>query len=151
MDPITIALALAQFIPEIIKFVTGNSKASTNAQKIVDIVQKVTGKSGLDNVEHLKTSPDAISQAKQAIMSEQSLEVDNEEQVNDTIQVQAKTREITWRDFIAFCFGFQAIMNYTTLPAFGIIMPQLPNSLLYIYGGVLGVAVGHSMVQLFKK
>src|ERR1700744_3858131 len=43
MDPITIALGLASVVPNIIKWITGNSNAAATAQKVVDIASTVTG------------------------------------------------------------------------------------------------------------
>jgi hypothetical protein len=43
MDPISIALGLAQFAPSIIKYFTGSEKAANVAQQVVGIAQTVTG------------------------------------------------------------------------------------------------------------
>lgn len=44
MDPITLAFSLAQFAPQIIKWITGSDKAADAAGKVVDIAKVVTGK-----------------------------------------------------------------------------------------------------------
>lgn len=44
MDPVTIAMALAQFAPAITKWITGSDAAAAGAQKVVDIAGAVTGK-----------------------------------------------------------------------------------------------------------
>jgi hypothetical protein len=46
MDPITIAMGLAQFAPQLVKWITGSSDAAAGAQKVVDIAGAVTGKGG---------------------------------------------------------------------------------------------------------
>lgn len=43
MDPITIAMALAQFAPGIVKLFTGSDKAADIASKVVGVAQAVTG------------------------------------------------------------------------------------------------------------
>jgi len=43
MEPLSIILGLAQFAPQLIKWVTGNDKASEVAAIAVDVAQKVTG------------------------------------------------------------------------------------------------------------
>ncbi len=42
MDPISIAFGLAQFAPQIIKWITGSDKAADAAEKVVDIAEAVT-------------------------------------------------------------------------------------------------------------
>lgn len=43
MDPITIAMTLAQFAPGIVKLFTGSDKAAEIASKVVGVAQAVTG------------------------------------------------------------------------------------------------------------
>lgn len=43
MDPITIAMGLAQFAPGIIKLITGSDKAADVAGKVIDVAKAVTG------------------------------------------------------------------------------------------------------------
>lgn len=43
MDPITIAMGLAQFAPQLVKWITGSDNAAAGAQKVVDIASAVTG------------------------------------------------------------------------------------------------------------
>lgn len=45
MDPITIALSLANFAPSLIKIITGNDKAADVASKVIDVAKAVTGSS----------------------------------------------------------------------------------------------------------
>lgn len=44
MDPISIAMSLAQFAPAIIRWVTGSDKAAEAAGTVVEIAKQVTGK-----------------------------------------------------------------------------------------------------------
>lgn len=43
MDPITIAMGLAQFAPGIIRLLTGSNKAAEVAEKVIGVAQAVTG------------------------------------------------------------------------------------------------------------
>lgn len=43
MDPITIAMGLAQFAPMILKWITGSEKAEKAAEDVVEIARQVTG------------------------------------------------------------------------------------------------------------
>lgn len=52
MDPVTIAMALAQFAPGIVKLLTGSDKAAEVANQVVGIAQTVTGTS---------TGPEALA------------------------------------------------------------------------------------------
>jgi hypothetical protein len=45
MDPITIAMGLAQFAPGIIKLITGSDKAADVAGKVIGVAQAVSGTS----------------------------------------------------------------------------------------------------------
>lgn len=143
MEPLSIALALSQFIPNIVKWVTGSEKSSTNAEKIVRIAQGVTGASGLDMLPILKTSPDMVLKLQQALLDEFKLEVENEAQVNATMQSEALANHwptYTWRPFIGFCFGAQVFLTYFVLPLFHCIVPSIPESVWITYAAVLGVA-----------
>lgn len=46
MDPITLAMGLAQFAPKIAKWITGSDNAAAGVQKVVDIAGQVTGLTG---------------------------------------------------------------------------------------------------------
>lgn len=43
MDPVSIALALANFAPSLIKLITGSDKAADVAGKVIDVAKAVTG------------------------------------------------------------------------------------------------------------
>ncbi len=43
MEPISIAMGLAQFVPQLVKWLTGSKDAEAGAQKVVDIAAQVTG------------------------------------------------------------------------------------------------------------
>ena len=72
MDPITIAMGLAQFAPQIIKWVTGSDKAGEAAGKVIEIAQQVTGKQGPDALEAIKADPAVALQFRQAVMANEA-------------------------------------------------------------------------------
>ncbi len=71
MDPITIAMALAQFAPHLIKMITGNDKAAQVADKVIDIAKVVTGRdSGEQAIEVLKADPAKVIEFQMAVMNQ---------------------------------------------------------------------------------
>lgn len=70
MEPISIALALAEFAPSLLKFITGSNKAAAVAGKVVDIAKTVTGApSGAAALEVLKADPAKVLEFQQASMA----------------------------------------------------------------------------------
>lgn len=73
MDPITVAMGLAQFAPAIIKWITGSDKAEDAAAKVVDIAKIVTGKdSPEDALNTMALDPAAQMQFRLAVMQNES-------------------------------------------------------------------------------
>ena len=68
MDPITLAMGLAQFAPQIIKWVTGSPKAEEAAKQVVDIAQVVTGRAGNEALEALQVDPKLAMDFRKAVM-----------------------------------------------------------------------------------
>lgn len=76
MDPITIAMALSRFAPQIIKWVTGSDKAAQAAGTVVEIAKAVTGKSdGPAALEAIQADPALVLQFRQA-MAENEADLD---------------------------------------------------------------------------
>lgn len=72
MDPITIAMGLAQFVPQIIKWISGSEKAADAASKVVDIAQAVTGRQGMEAVDAIKADPALLLQFRQALLAQET-------------------------------------------------------------------------------
>lgn len=72
MDPISIAFGLAQFAPQIIKWITGSDKAAEAAEKVVDIAEAVTKEHGPHALEALKADPSMVLQFRQAVMASEA-------------------------------------------------------------------------------
>ncbi len=69
MDPISIAFGLAQFAPQIIKWISGSDKAAEAASQVVSIAQTVTGRTGQDALEALKADPAMVLQFRQSVLA----------------------------------------------------------------------------------
>jgi len=66
MEPVTLALTLAQFAPSLIKFFTGSDKAADVASKVIDIAKAVTGApTGDAALEVLKADPAKVLEFQQ--------------------------------------------------------------------------------------
>lgn len=67
MDPITLAMSLAQFAPQIVRWMSGSDKAAEAAARVVDVAQAVTGKCGSEALAALQASPELVLQFRQAM------------------------------------------------------------------------------------
>ena len=68
MDPITIAMGLAQFAPGVIKWLTGSDKAALVADKVVDVAKVVTGKGTPEEaLQALQADPALVLQFQQSM------------------------------------------------------------------------------------
>jgi len=74
MDPISIALGLAQFAPLIAKWlVPGNDRAAEAASKVVDIAQIVTGTATGDlALDAIRADPAVALQFRQAVLAQEA-------------------------------------------------------------------------------
>ena len=72
MDPITIAMGLSQFVPSIIKWVTGSDKAGDAAQKVVDVATQITGKPADQVIDALKADPSLVLDFRKAVMANET-------------------------------------------------------------------------------
>jgi hypothetical protein len=72
MDPISVAFGLAQFAPQIIKWITGSEKAAEAAGQVVAIAETVTGRTGAESVDALKADPAMVLQFRQAVMANEA-------------------------------------------------------------------------------
>jgi len=68
MDPITIAMGLAKFVPGIIKLMSGSDKAAEVADRVVSVAQAVTGtSSGEEALATIDADPNKVLEFRQAI------------------------------------------------------------------------------------
>ena len=75
MDPITIAMGLSQFVPSIIKWISGSDKAADAAQKVVDVATQITGRPADQVIDALKADPGMVLEFRKAVMANE-LQVD---------------------------------------------------------------------------
>ncbi|MFP5486263.1 MAG: hypothetical protein ACLGHV_11440 [Gammaproteobacteria bacterium] len=68
MDPISVAMGLAQFAPQIIRWVSGSDKAEEAARQVVDIAATVTGKRGNEALEAMQFDPKLALDFRKAVL-----------------------------------------------------------------------------------
>lgn len=119
MDPITIAMGLAEFVPQIAKWMTGSDKAADVAQKAVDIAKTVTGKdSPGEALATLQADPALVLQYREAVLAQatqfEQLAVQNASDINKTMQAEAASEHwptYGWRPAIGFVFAFNLAVS----------------------------------------
>jgi hypothetical protein len=67
MDPITLAMGLAQFAPSVVRWLSGSDKAEQVAQRVVDVAEVVTGRQGPQAIEAMQADPALVLQFRQAL------------------------------------------------------------------------------------
>jgi ABC-type multidrug transport system fused ATPase/permease subunit len=150
MDPITIALGLAQFVPKIVQWI-GGDKAGAVAQKVISVAQQVTGKpSGDQALDALKADPSLVLQFQQAMLAQETtfnqLAVQNAADVNKSLQVEAAAEHwptYSWRPAIGFATALTlTLVAIVILIAYGgvILANKNPAALAYIPGMIGAVA-----------
>ena len=132
MDPISIAMGLAEFVRSLIGWFTGDKNDADKADKVLNIVKRVTGiDSTEDAISVLRDRPDLLVQLKESVMAHQ-IEMAREntkriESVNRTMQSEGKSEhwmQWSWRPFNGFLFGLTLFLNY--------VVPSIANILLAI-------------------
>jgi hypothetical protein len=111
MDPISIALGLAQFVPTIVRWIGGDD-AGDNAQKIVNVANAVTGNAG-NPVAAIGADP-ALQIQFQTQMAQLELTFYQEDTkrmdlVNQTMRAEAASNspmQRGWRPFWGYITGF---------------------------------------------
>lgn len=147
MDPITIAMGLAQFVPQIAKWITGSDKAADVAQKAVDIAQAVTGlPTGDAALKAMQADPALVLQYRQAVLAQevefQKLAVQNASDINATMRAETAAEHwpsYGWRPAIGFSFAGYITAQWV-LPLFHVAPPQIDAQLMLAIGSILGVA-----------
>jgi hypothetical protein len=125
MDPITIAMGLAQFVPQLTRWITGSDKATDVAQKAIDIANQVTGQtSGDASLKALQADPNLVLQYRKAVLDQEvafeQLAVQNASDINKTMQTEATAEHwptYGWRPFIGFVFGLNLLIAGLTTSA----------------------------------
>ncbi|BAE53087.1 holin family protein [Paramagnetospirillum magneticum] len=119
MDPITIALGLAQFVPGLIRWIGGDDaeKAAKVADQVVGVARSVTGRpDGQDALTAIKADPALALQMQQAWLAHE-IELAREEtrqlaEINATMRVEAASDDgyvRRWRP----TFGYAVALTWT--------------------------------------
>lgn len=155
MDPITIAMGLAQFVPALTRWITGSDKAEAVANKAVEIAQVVTGKpTGQEALQALQADPQLVLQYRQAVLAQQTdferLALANATDINKTMQAEAAAEHwptYSWRPAIGFAVAIDLVVSvvvvaiaYIGVMFFGV----KPEALQYLAGmlGAMAALVG---------
>lgn len=148
MEPISIAMGLAQFAPQLLKWITGSDKAEEVAQKAVDIATTVTGKpTGDEAIKAMQADPNLVLAYRQAVLAQelefQRLAVTNAADINKTMQSEAASEHwpsYSWRPAIGFSFALLAILGGLTAAAsyIGVMFFGIKPEVLSYLPGMLG-------------
>jgi hypothetical protein len=142
MDPITLAIALAKVVPEVVKWI-GGDKAGAVAQRVVDVAQQVTSApSGDAALKAIEADPNLALQFRKAILDQSvalnQLATQNAADVNKTMQVESASNHwptYSWRPAIGFAVAYVLVASASVvLLAYGgvILAKRDPSPLAYI-------------------
>lgn len=148
MDPITIAMGLAQFVPQLTKWITGSDKAEAVAQQAISIAQTVTGtKSGDQALAALTADPALVLQYRNAVLDQelsfQALAVQNASDINKSMQTESASEHwpsYSWRPAIGFSFALLALVGgFTAAVAYiGVMFFSVKPEVLSFLPALLG-------------
>jgi len=144
-DPISIAMGLAQFAPQVIKWLSGSEKAADAAGKVVQIAEVVTGRQGPEAIEALKADPALVFQFRQAVMANE-IELDKayladraDARKRDVAIVQAG--RYNWRGDLLALLAVGGLVLCVWFVARDTEMPERAVNAIMFVAGVLAAAV----------
>ena len=148
MDPITIALGLAQLAPSLVKWFGGSDKNVAVAQKAIDIATTLTGKgTGDEALKALQADPNLVLQYREAVLAQeldfQKIAVENAADINKTMQAETAAEHwpsYSWRPYNGFLYGTTIFACYFVLPLFKVPVPTVPTEVWLGWSAILGVA-----------
>ena len=152
MEPLSILLGLAQFAPQLIKWVTGNDKAAEVASIAVDVAQKVRNKSPESAIKQLGLDPAAAAEfANKLSEREADLEKAYLADVDSARKMQIaalQQDDIFSKRFVYyFAIGWSAFaMIYFAFVTFG----QVSDSGIRMADTILGVLIGTVITGFFN-
>jgi hypothetical protein len=152
MEPISIALALGQFVPQIIKWVTGSDKASEVAQQVVDVATSITGKGPDQVVDALKANPDLLLQFKTQIAERETKLIElaygdtaSARQMQETALKQDDVFSKRFVYWFSICWSIFAAVYIT-----GITFINLPEANQRYADTILGFLLGTVISTMFQ-
>lgn len=116
----SILWGLAEYVPDVVKWVTGDSKDEAIADKVLDVAKKVTGQESESGaLEAIKADPNLALEYQKAVMADSHVKdkIDLEKYKEDTKRLQAVNNTMQkeadsknwwtsgWRPFIGFITG----------------------------------------------
>jgi hypothetical protein len=136
MDPISIAMGLAQFAPAIVGWIAGD-KAEEGAQKAVNIARSITGQADPESaLKELGSNQEFAMKFQVAVMSHELAMAQEEtkriQAVNETMRAESVSEhwpQWSWRPFNGYMFGITIFMNYA--------FPQIVNMFIRAAGDPL--------------
>ncbi len=146
MDPISIAFGLAQYAPQILKWITGDDKSAKVAEKVVDIAKAVTGRAdGVGAMEELKANPESVLRFNEAVMvNEADLEkayLADRADARDRDKEFVRAGRINWRaDILAF-LAVGGLVTCVWFVARDSALPERAVNAIMFVAGVLASAV----------
>lgn len=150
MDPISIAMMAARFVPSIIGMFAGDD-AEDKANKVIGIAKAVTGLvDPREAVDALSSSPDLEAKFRENVMNYQLALAQEDTKrvmaVNQTMQEESKSErwpQWSWRPFNGFLFGITVFCNYIVLPILDKATVDNIEVALAAWSAVLGVSAWH--------
>ena len=147
MDPVTIAMGLAQFAPTLIKWFGGSDKNAAVAEKVIGLAKEVTcADTPEEAISSLRADRQLAVQFQEKVLDSelefQKLAIQNAADINKTMQAEAASEHwpsYGWRPFIGFSFGMYLNAQWI-LPLFKVQPPTVDAQLMLVVGAILGVA-----------
>lgn len=145
MDPITIAMGLAQFAPQIIKWVSGSDKAAEAAGKVIEIAQTVTGKQGTDAIDALRLDPELAVKFRDSVLAREA-DLDkaylvDRQSARDRDVALAQAGRYNWRADILAVLAVGGLVVCMWFIAKDSGMPERAVNAIMFVAGVLAAAV----------
>ena len=145
MDPITIAMGLAQFAPQIIKWVSGSDKAAEAAGKVIEIAQTVTGKQGTDAIDALRLDPELAVKFRDSVLAREA-DLDkaylvDRQSARDRDVALAQAGRYNWRADILAVLAVGGLVVCMWFIANNSGMPERAVNAIMFVAGVLAAAV----------
>ena len=145
MDPITIAMGLAQFAPQIIKWVSGSDKAAEAAGKVIEIAQTVTGKQGTDAIDALRLDPELAVKFRDSVLAREA-DLDkaylvDRQSARDRDVALAQAGRYNWRADVLAVLAVGGLVVCMWFIAKDSGMPERAVNAIMFVAGVLAAAV----------
>jgi hypothetical protein len=138
MDPITLAMGLAQFAPQIIRWVSGSDKAGDVAKKVVEVAEVVTGHTGPEAIQALQADPALVIQFRQRLVE---IEADIEKAYLQDRQHARATHRDHWMPW-ALTMTLAAMVGLMVMGLFMLPTPPENREVVYLIAGQLIGAFG---------